>query len=57
MTRETTMGVRSVTDNLGIQRATRDQRSEGVARFLGWFIDKFPMGSFKDDCRKVVLKT
>ncbi|MEU1689773.1 SRPBCC family protein [Micromonospora sp. NPDC005707] len=37
MTRETTMGVRSVTDNLGIQRATKDQRSEGLARFLGWF--------------------
>lgn len=31
------MGVRSVTDNLGIQRATKDQRSEGLARFLGWF--------------------
>jgi uncharacterized membrane protein len=31
------MGVRSVTDNLGIQRATRDQGSEGLARLLGWF--------------------
>ncbi|MET8908818.1 SRPBCC family protein [Micromonospora sp. NPDC004551] len=37
MTRETTMGVRSVTDNLGLQRATGDQGSEGLARFLGWF--------------------
>ncbi|WP_262281928.1 SRPBCC family protein [Micromonospora sp. MA102] len=37
MTRETTMGARSVTDGLGIQRATGDQGSEGLARLLGWF--------------------
>ncbi|MET8835980.1 SRPBCC family protein [Micromonospora sp. NPDC004540] len=37
MTRETTMGVRSVTDNLGIRRATGDRGSEGPARLLGWF--------------------
>ncbi|MCW3842979.1 SRPBCC family protein [Micromonospora yasonensis] len=35
MTRQTTMGVRSVTDNLGIERAT-DRGTEGLARFLGW---------------------
>ncbi|MGY0004394.1 SRPBCC family protein [Micromonospora sp. I033] len=35
MTRETTLGVRSVADGLGIQRATGG--SEGLARFLGWF--------------------
>ncbi|MGQ5261378.1 SRPBCC family protein [Micromonospora sp. ZYX-F-536] len=32
----TTMGVRSVTDSLGIERAGRDRGSEGLARFLGW---------------------
>ncbi len=31
------MGARSVTDGLGIQRATGDQGSEGLARLLGWF--------------------
>ncbi|WP_247663760.1 SRPBCC family protein [Micromonospora sp. U21] len=32
----TTMGVRSVTDSLGIERAGQDRGSEGLARFLGW---------------------
>jgi uncharacterized membrane protein len=31
------MGVRSVTDTLGIERASQDRASEGTARFLGWF--------------------
>ncbi|MFU8871743.1 SRPBCC family protein [Micromonospora sp. SL4-19] len=37
MTRRTTIGVRSVTDALGIERATPDRGSEGLARLLGWF--------------------
>ncbi|WP_446219543.1 SRPBCC family protein [Micromonospora sp. IBHARD004] len=31
------MGMRSVTDTLGIERASQDRPSEGLARFLGWF--------------------
>ncbi|SCF09254.1 Polyketide cyclase / dehydrase and lipid transport [Micromonospora viridifaciens] len=31
------MGARSVTDALGIERATQDRGSAGLARFLGWF--------------------
>ena len=31
------MGVRSVTDALGIERETPDRRSQGTARMLGWF--------------------
>ncbi len=31
------MGVRSVTDALGIERETPDRRSQGNARVLGWF--------------------
>lgn len=31
------MGVRSVTDALGIERETPDRRSQGTARVLGWF--------------------
>ncbi|SCL25444.1 Uncharacterized membrane protein [Micromonospora pallida] len=34
--RANTMGVRSVTDALGIERARGDRRSEGTARALGW---------------------
>ncbi|MFG2052982.1 SRPBCC family protein [Micromonospora sp. NPDC048930] len=37
MRRETTLGVRSVTDTLGIERATSDRGAEGLARVLGWF--------------------
>ncbi|MFE9657439.1 SRPBCC family protein [Micromonospora sp. NPDC006431] len=37
MTGKTTMGVRSVTDTLGIERAAQDRGSEGLARLLGWF--------------------
>lgn len=37
MARKSTIGVRSVTDALGIERASRDRPSEGLARFLGWF--------------------
>ncbi|MEH1096495.1 SRPBCC family protein [Micromonospora sp. CPCC 205739] len=33
----TTMGLRSVTEGLGIERAAQDGRSEGLARVLGWF--------------------
>lgn len=31
------MGVRSVTDPLGIERESQDRASQGLARFLGWF--------------------
>lgn len=31
------MGVRSVTDTLGIERESQDRGSQGLARFLGWF--------------------
>ncbi|MEV1287667.1 SRPBCC family protein [Micromonospora sp. NPDC049679] len=37
MGRKNTMGVRSVTDTLGIERESQDRGSEGMARFLGWF--------------------
>jgi uncharacterized membrane protein len=34
---KTTVGVRSVTDSLGIERESQERKSEGLARFLGWF--------------------
>jgi uncharacterized membrane protein len=37
MGRKTTIGVRSVTDTLGMERGSQDRASEGMARFLGWF--------------------
>jgi uncharacterized membrane protein len=37
MGRKTTIGVRSVTDTLGIERESQERKSEGLARFLGWF--------------------
>ncbi|MFG3712955.1 SRPBCC family protein [Micromonospora sp. NPDC047730] len=36
MAGRTTMGVRSLTDSLGIERASQDRRSERLARLLGW---------------------
>lgn len=37
MGRKTTVGVRSVTDTLGIERESQERKSEGMARLLGWF--------------------
>ncbi|MFG1954938.1 SRPBCC family protein [Micromonospora sp. NPDC048830] len=37
MSRRSTIGVRSVTDALGIEREAQSRRSQGLARFLGWF--------------------
>ncbi|PZG14261.1 cyclase [Micromonospora craterilacus] len=36
MSRRSTTGVRSVTDSLGIERASQTTGVDGVARFLGW---------------------
>lgn len=33
----TTVGVRSLTDALGIERESQDRKPQGLARFLGWF--------------------
>jgi uncharacterized membrane protein len=37
MAGKTTIGVRSVTDSLGIERESQERRSEGLSRLLGWF--------------------